>query len=47
MNNVGLEEYGIPPPPVVNDDDTVSERKFKDFWKDGMRKSINPDRCKV
>ena len=47
VNNVGLGDYGIPPRPVVNDDDTVSECKFKDFWMDGTRKSINPDRCKV
>ena len=47
VNNVSLGEYGIPPPLVVNDDDTVSERKFKDFWMDGTRKSINPHRCKV
>ena len=47
VNNVGLGDYGTPPRPVVNDDDTVSERRFKDFWMDGTRKSINPDRCKV
>ena len=47
VNNVGLVDYGTPPRPVVNDDDTVSERKFKDFRMDGMRKSINPDRGKV